>query len=212
MGGRRRERREREKKKHFQEWVFRSRQRVLFPDSWGPTEHRSRGKGSFFSFQKRGNSWSWHQPSSFSLYCSRLNRRFQLMGPSPYNCQEAVAFKGCLLPIETLLCAWCLMNVTLRRENPKQCSFLGLIYVNHEHFHKWNKRYSELLVWSDHAHLSWPIHPFFDSFCQDWGTCPQALLIPSTYFSLNCQCAPHSNCSHTPRNIQLGNISRTLSY
>lgn len=25
------------------------------------------------------------------------------MGPGPYNCQEAVAFRGCELPIETLL-------------------------------------------------------------------------------------------------------------
>lgn len=53
-------------KKHFQEWVCRSRQRVLFPDSWGLTEHRGRGKGTLS--KREENSWSWHQPSSFSLY------------------------------------------------------------------------------------------------------------------------------------------------
>lgn len=59
----------REGKKHFQEWVCRSRQRVLFPDSWGPREHRGRGKGTLS--KREENSWSWHQPSSFSLYLLR---------------------------------------------------------------------------------------------------------------------------------------------
>lgn len=26
----------------------------MFPDSWGPTEHRGRGKGTLFPFEKRG--------------------------------------------------------------------------------------------------------------------------------------------------------------
>lgn len=78
-------------------------------------------------------------PLHFHYTCSRLNCRFQLMGPGPYNCQEAVAFRGCWLPIETSLCcvlARCLMNARLWGENPKQYSFLCLIYVNHGSLHK----------------------------------------------------------------------------
>lgn len=125
--------------------------------SWqlGSNRDQGRGKGTLFPFEKGGNSWSWHQPSSFSLYCSRLNRKFQLMGPSPYNCQEAVAFRGCYWNF-TLLCAWRLMNAALRRKNPKQCSFLCLIYVNHESFHKWNERYCERLVLPCRAHPGSP--------------------------------------------------------
>lgn len=55
-----------------------------------------------------------------------------------------------------MLCAWRLMNASLRGENPKQCSFLCLIYVNHESFHKWNKRYCERLVLPGRAHPGSP--------------------------------------------------------
>lgn len=48
------------------------------------------------------------------------------------------------------------MNASLRGENPKQCSFLCLIYVNHESFHKWNKRYCERLVLPGRAHPGSP--------------------------------------------------------
>lgn len=77
----------------------------------------------------------------------------KLMGPGPYNCQEAVAFRGLRAPHWnlTLLCARRLMNACLWGENPKQYSFLCLIYVNHESFHEWNKRHCERLVLPGHA-------------------------------------------------------------
>lgn len=53
------------------------------------------------------------------------------------------------------------------------------------------------LAWPCPPWLSHPIHPLVDSFCQDWGTCPQALFFLSTYFSFNCHYALWSNCSHT---------------
>lgn len=48
------------------------------------------------------------------------------------------------------------MNARLWGENPKQYSFLCLIYVNHESFHKWNKRYCERLVLPGHARAHSP--------------------------------------------------------
>lgn len=102
------------------------------------------------------------------------------------------------------------MNATLWRENPKQCSFLRLIYVNHESFHKWNKRCCECLVGSIHAHPGSPtqIHPCFWQLLPVLRNMPPGTFFPlSTYFSFNCQCAPCSNCSHTLRNILLGNTT-----
>lgn len=85
-------------------------------------------------------------------------------------------------------------------KNPKQCSFLCLIYVNHGSFHKRNKRHCERLV------LPWPCPPpalppdpsfTFDSFCQDrrehaHGHCFFFLLPPSDNFPFNCQDTVHT--------------------
>lgn len=145
------------------------------------------------------------------------------MGPGPYNCQEAVAFRGCELPIEnfTLLC--CMGPNECEspgRKNPKQCSFLCLIYVNHGSFHKRNKRYCGRLVLPGHAHrrLSHPIHPLLlTASAKTGGTCPRASFFfffppPSDDFPFNCQDALWSNCSHTPSNTQSGNASCTPSH
>lgn len=70
------------------------------------------------------------------------------------------------------------MNASLRGENPKQCSFLCLIYVNHESFHKWNKRYCERLVLPSRAHRSSPTQsiPYF------WQLLPRPGNMPTGTF------------------------------
>lgn len=64
-------------------------------------------------------------------------------------------------------------------------------------------------VWTARAQPGSPTrsHPFFDSFCQGWGTCPWALFFPwAPTFASNCQCAPVQQLfTHTaPWNILQG--------
>ncbi len=91
------------------------------------------------------------------------------------------------------------MNASLRRENPKQCSFLCLIYVNHESFHKWNKRYCERLVLPDRAHPGSPTQsiPRLTASATTREHGPRRFFL-SHYFSFNCQCAPCATV-HTVR-------------
>lgn len=102
------------------------------------------------------------------------------------------------------------MNACLWGESPKQYSFLCLIYVNHESFHKWNKRYCERLVWPGHARADSPtqsILPLTASAMTREHAHRHFLLIfffLSTYISSNCQRVLWSNCSDAPWNIQPG--------
>lgn len=145
------------------------------------------------------------------------------MGPGPYNCQEAVAFRGCELPIETLLCcvAWGLMNASLRGEKSKTMQF-SLSNLCQSWLLPQTK---QALLWA--FGLARPCPPpalppnpslTFDSFCQDRGNMPTGKFFfffpppPSDDFPFNCQDALWSNCSHTPSNTQSGNASCTPSH
>lgn len=100
--GEQEEKERREAEKHFLEWVCQRRQRVLFPDSSGPKEHQGRGKGTF-SLLPKGRKFL-ELTSALFIFTIQPKVEFQVTGPSPYNCQEAVAFRRCELATETLLC------------------------------------------------------------------------------------------------------------
>lgn len=100
------------------------------------------------------------------------------------------------------------MNACPRGENPKQYSFLCLIYVNHESFHKWNKRYCERLLLPGHARADSPTQSILQltlsARTREHAHRHFFFFFLHSTISSNCQRVLWSNCSRTPWNVQPG--------